>query len=123
MAEMNGYGAARRSAMLVAPVLVLALAVAGCTRKEERMYFDGKYYPAKARAADKSDRKAFVVTVRRIKQGLRGAREAGRHAGMRYCLKNFGTSEIEWTLGPDRPVAQLDISGGRLSLGGRCVPW
>ena len=95
---MNGYGAARRSAMLVAPVLVLvlALAVAGCTRKEERMYFDGKYYPAKARAADKSDRKAFVVTVRRIKQGLRG---------------------------PDRPVAQLDISGGRLSLGGRCVPW
>ncbi len=87
------------------------------------MYFDGKYYPIKARASDKADRKTFTVSVRRADQGLAGAREAGRYGGKQYCLKNYGTSEIRWIVGPDTPQSALGYSGGRLALSGTCVLW
>jgi len=110
----------RRGAVLVAAV-GLALAVSGCTKKSDRVLFNGAYYPTKARAADKSDRTLFTVSVRRADQGLAGAREAGRHAGKKYCLTNFGTSEIAWTVGPDASAAALTGSG--FTLSGKCVLW
>lgn len=104
-------------------LLVAGLALAGCSKKSERVYFDGNYYPAKGRAVDKSDRQSFTLTVRRAGQGLKGARAAGRHGGKTYCLKYFGTSEIEWTVGPDAPAAALGAESGRLTLRGRCILW
>ncbi|WP_397543920.1 hypothetical protein [Roseovarius salis] len=104
-------------------VLVAGLAAAGCTRKEQRVYFDGNYYPTKARAADRSDRQSFTLSVRRADQGLAGARAAGRHGGKKYCLTHYGTSEIEWTVGPDAPAEALGAGSGRLSMSGRCILW
>ncbi|WP_306116643.1 MULTISPECIES: hypothetical protein [unclassified Roseovarius] len=99
-----------------------ALMLAGCTNKDKRVYFDGKYYPAKAKKV-KGDRESFVVNVRKASQGLPGAREAGRHAGTRYCVETFGYSEIDWQIGPDAEDAQLSTSKGNLVLRGRCKVW
>ena len=104
-------------------LLVATVAVAGCSKKSERVYFNGNYYPHKARAVDKSDRKRFTVSIRRADQGMAGAREAGRYGGKQYCLKNYGTSEIEWRVGPDAPDAVLAQQPGRLTFSGECVLW
>lgn len=109
---------------LTIAVLAAAVAIAGCSKKSERVYFNGNYYPTKARAADRSDRQSFTVAVRRADQGLAGAREAGRYGGKQYCLKNYGTSEIEWTVGPDAPDASLGRSrGSSIVFSGRCILW
>ena len=104
-------------------LLTMAMAVAGCANKSERVLFDGNYYPTKARAADKSDRQNFNVSVRRAAEGLRGARAAALHAGQQYCLKNYGTSEIAWTVAPDAPQATNLGSSGNLVASGRCLLW
>lgn len=113
-------GAARTVLIVLAAV---ALGVAGCTRKSDRLLFNGAYYPVKARTVDKGERTRFSVSVRRADQGLAGAREAGRHGGKQYCLEKFGTSEIEWTLGPDATDAALTGGGSGMVMTGKCVIW
>ena len=119
-AMQNSRGMRRILALALCAGLV---AVSGCAKKSERVFFDGKYYPTKARAADKSDRHSFVVSVRRADQGLKGARAAGDYGGKQYCLKHYGTSEIRWSVGPDAPAAALARSGSGLAFSGRCVLW
>lgn len=108
---------------LATALLVAGVAVSACTNRDERVYFEGNYYPTKARAADRSDRQAFTLSVRRAGQGLEGARAAGRHGGKKYCLTNYGTSEIDWTVGPEAPARALGAESGRLSMSGRCMLW
>ena len=108
---------------LTAGMMIALLALSACTQRSARLLFDGNYYPTREKAADRSDRKAFTVTVRRADQGLDGAREAGRHAGSKYCIENFGTSEIEWQSGPDDAPESLVVSNGNLLLAGRCFTW
>ena len=103
-------------------MLVAVLTLSACVEKEKRVFFDGKYFPAKAKHV-KGDRQSFSVSVRKAGQSLTGAREAGRHAGVRHCIENFGTSEIDWSQGPDAEDGQLILSGGSLILKGKCVLW
>ncbi|MFB9150776.1 hypothetical protein [Roseovarius ramblicola] len=103
-------------------LLVVALA-AGCTERSERVLFDGNYYPAKARG-EREDRSEFTATVRRADNGIEGAQKAAVHEATRYCLRNFGTSEITWAgvpAGEDDPA--YIRSGDRLSVSGRCAIW
>ena len=102
--------------------LLTVCAVAACAKKEERVLFNGQYYPTKSKSASE-DRQGFVVSVKRATKGLDGAREAGRLEGTKYCLKNFGTSDIKWVQGPDAENGTLNISGGNLNLTGSCVTW
>lgn len=111
-----------RSFASLALVLAGGLGVAGCANNSDRVYFNGNYYPAKAKR-DKDVTQGFVVTVQRVSKGLDGAREAGRYEGTRYCIKTFGTSEIDWVRGPDAKDGTLQVSGSRLVLSGRCVTW
>lgn len=108
----------RYLALLLSAILMLG----ACASKDARVYFDGKYYPTKAKKAS-DDLKAFTVSVRRTNQGLTGAREAGRHAGIAYCIKNFGYSEIDWIRSPDAEERVLRMSNGNLVLEGRCRVW
>jgi hypothetical protein len=109
-----------RNALLA---LIACTMVAGCTERAKRVLFDGKYYPTREKAVSKDDRAAFVVTVRKAAQGIDGAREAGRHGGSKYCIKNFGTSQIEWVNGPDDPAETLQLNNGNLTVSGRCITW
>lgn len=102
-------------------ILIALLAVSGCTRPGERVMFDGKYYPTKARKGE--TREQFTVTVRRAAQGIDGAREAGRFEATRYCIETVGDSTIHWTRGPDGAGGPLVTEGGNLVLSGSCVKW
>ncbi len=99
-----------------------AMLLGACEDKAQRVFFAGNYYPSKA-SSSKDDREAFVVSVRKADQGLTGAREAGRYEGVKYCIKNFGSSEIDWVRGPDAKDGTLLIQDGKLILQGRCVTW
>lgn len=105
-------------------MLVIAVAIAACGKREDtRVLFDGNFYKAKTSAVSKDDRKIFETVVRQPEQGINGALAAGEHDAKGYCLKNFGTSEIEWTRGPFDTSAPLYAEGGRLTLNGSCILW
>lgn len=106
---------------LLAGSLAAILALGACAKPGARMLFEGNYYPAKAKKGE--TREDVIVTVRRIDQGLKGAREAGRHEATRYCVETVGDSTIEWLRGPDAEEGVLLTQGGNLVLQGRCVKW
>lgn len=104
-------------------ILLCAVLVAGCTKREERVLFDGKYYPAKVRA-ERGDRRVFTASVGRAGRGVEGARKAAVHEATRHCIANFGTSTIEWKgarEGQEGPV--FTRSGDRVSVSGTCTIW
>ncbi|WP_093030890.1 hypothetical protein [Roseovarius azorensis] len=104
-------------------VLLMLAVLAGCTERKERVLFDGNHYPPKSRA-EKDDRRNFTASVSRANRGIEGAQKAVVHEATRYCLENFGTSEIAWAVsaqGGEGPV--YTRSGDRVSVAGRCVIW
>lgn len=102
--------------LAAAAALVL---VSACTDSSKRIAFDGQYFRAKAKKVDKT-RHAFTVRVRDVSRSLEGAIEAGRHEGISYCVDNFGSSAIEWTVGPDTPPEELQITDNTLVFQGVC---
>jgi len=111
----------RRHALAVV-LLGATVALSGCADRAAQVRFNGEYYPAKV-SRDRDAREELQVTVRRVDRGLTGAREAGRYEAMRYCLKEFGTSDVDWVNGPDAEDGRLQVSNGRLLLSGECVTW
>jgi hypothetical protein len=107
----------------LASLLAGTLALTACGAGEERVTFDGLAFRASAAPVDRrADRSEFDVRVRNATQSLDGAREAGRFEGTKYCINNYGTSRIEWTVGPDTEASRLVLSNGDLALRGRCTP-
>ena len=107
---------------IIGLVIAAGLTLSACAKPGERVLFDGKYYPAKV-SKGKDARENFTVTVRRANQGLPGAREAGRYEATRYCIKNFGDSKIEWSVGPDSDQALISDGGDTVVLRGTCNTW
>ncbi|MEM8582075.1 MAG: hypothetical protein AAGF50_12840 [Pseudomonadota bacterium] len=101
---------------------IAALAACG-ERDQQRVLFDGVYFRTKAKAVDKADRQSFVVNVPKVQRSFNGAREAGRFEGTRYCLSNYGTSEILWSIGPDTADGRLVVENNDFNFRGRCVLW
>ncbi|MEM1005110.1 MAG: hypothetical protein AAF496_14935 [Pseudomonadota bacterium] len=88
---------------------------------EDKILFDGKSFRAKAKSVDKKqDPLNFTVVINNASSSLNGAREAGRYEGTRFCVQNFGSSRIAWTVGPDTEPDQLRISDDKLTLAGTC---
>ena len=101
--------------------LVATAGLAACNRANEDILFDGQKYKTKAsREAD--DRAVFLVAITPVSASLDGAREAGRYEGTVYCIENYGTSRIDWTVGPDTDPAKLTINDDTLVLKGECNP-
>jgi len=112
-----------RSYRMGAVALLALTLAAGCTDRDERVFFDGNYYPGKVRG-DRDDRRDFTATVRRAGRGVEGAQKAAVYEATRYCLESFGTSEITWAgvaEGQEGPVYAR--SGDRMSVRGRCIIW
>ncbi|SEQ39732.1 hypothetical protein [Thalassovita taeanensis] len=109
---------------VAAAVMALAL-VAGCNGKvlnpnSTRVAFEGLYFKARL-SASKEDKQDFTVTVSPASQGLSAAREAGRYEATKYCVSNYGSSEVIWGVGPDSPDSALVITDDVLALNGRCT--
>jgi hypothetical protein len=52
---------------------------------------------------------------------LVGAREAGRYEATKYCINQYGTSDIAWVSGPDVEDGSLTINNDELQLRGACT--
>lgn len=107
----------------VTAVLLLSLGAACSTpvSSANRVLFDGNYYRSKAKVVDKKVSPTdFTVTVNGVSQSLDGAREAGRHEGIKFCIQNFGSSRINWKVGPDTEPQNLRISDDKLTFAGTC---
>lgn len=105
-------------------VLCATVAVAGCNRKKNRanlITYDGIEFRTEAKAVDKKASLAdFYVRVQGAAISLDAARKAGRDRAYRYCIENYGTSDIDWIVGPDTDPAQLQLVDGALTLRGTC---
>lgn len=104
--------------------LVLAtLGLAACSgeRRADRVAFDGVFFRSSASSIDRV-RENFEVSVTPVSASLDGAREAGRYEATRYCIENYGSSDITWSAGPDADEGTLTLSGDSLLLRGMCTP-
>ncbi|MGH1425333.1 MAG: hypothetical protein ACRBBU_11440 [Pseudooceanicola sp.] len=107
------------------------VAVSGCSVLQgagrlasfnNRQTFEGFYYPARV-AVDPTAAEKFEIAVSRATQSLSGAKEAGRYAAVKYCLKQFGQTDITWSISPDMDDAALTIADDTLTLRGECKGW
>ncbi|WP_323783506.1 hypothetical protein [Thalassovita sp.] len=107
-------------------LLLTAGLLAGCGVRDKiqgansRVAFDGMYFKARLNA-DKDDKMAFTISVAPVSQGLDPAREAGRYEATKYCVSEFGNSEVDWSAGPDAKAENLTIADDTLQLAGRCL--
>ncbi|WP_299742008.1 hypothetical protein [uncultured Tateyamaria sp.] len=111
-----------RPTLLTGALLIAALLLSACQeRRSERVAFDGVFFRATSGKVDK-EREQFEIGVSPVSASLEGAREAGRYEAVRYCIKQFGSSDIVWIEGPDAEDGRLRISGDKLLLRGTCTP-
>ena len=113
-------------------IVVLALAasvLASCgaterLRSKKGLFFDGHQFRTRAEQVGE-EHEEFAVSVFRASQSVAGAREAGRHAAVTYCIKQYGRSEIDWAAGqgPDDEALPRRIVDDTLGLRGRCKGW
>lgn len=103
-------------------IILLAVALTACSDKEETgLRFDGQYYKTKAKKSEES-RAVFTVTATPVSSSLEGAMSAAEYEGTRYCIANFGTSVIQWTVGPKTDPKQIHVVDNTLTFQGRCNP-
>lgn len=116
-----------RTGVLV--LLLSATALTSCSGKglrdsfrgnKERVTFEGYRYKAKAQKVSKENRDHFTVTVSRATQSLTGARQAGGYEAVKYCIKEYGTSKMDWITGPDSEV--IIPVNDKIELEGYCRP-
>ncbi|MDX2483112.1 MAG: hypothetical protein QNK42_05580 [Pseudodonghicola sp.] len=98
------------------------LAVGGCTNKDKQIRFDGQHFKTKAKAVDRKVSVAeFTVEIKKVSQSLKGARAAGGYAGTRYCVTKYGSSGIDWAIGPETAPETLVIDRDTLTFRGTCL--
>ena len=103
-------------------VLVASTLVAGCSgtiRNVNAVKFDGHYFAGRA-SKSSADPHGFSVRIRNAAKSIAGAREAARYEATIYCIQQFGTSDIIWSIGPDDE--EISLSNRSLTLAGRCSP-
>ena len=112
----------RRHLRALATVVVASTLVAACsgtTRNVNAVKFDGHYFAGRA-SKSSLDPHGFFVRIRNAAKSIAGAREAARYEATIYCIEQFGTSDIIWSIGPDDEA--ISLSNRSLTLAGRCNP-
>ncbi len=112
----------RRHLHALATVVVASTLVAACSgtiRNVNAVKFDGHYFAGRASKSG-ADPHGFSVRIRNAAKSIAGAREAARYEATIYCIQQFGTSDIIWSIGPDDEA--ISLSNRSLTLAGRCDP-
>ena len=112
----------RRHLSALAKVVVASTLVAACSgtiRNVNAVKFDGHYFAGRT-SKSSADPHGFSVRIRNAAKSIAGAREAARYEATIYCIQQFGTSDIIWSIGPDDEV--ISLSNRSLTLAGRCDP-
>lgn len=117
--EATYHGLARGAAVAALGLLALG----GCNAdKDKQMRFDGVHFKTKVQPVDrKVSITEFTAEVKKASQSLEGARAAGEHAGTRYCVVNYGSSRIDWQIGPETDPTTLVLDKDTLTFRGTCL--
>ncbi|MFK7879168.1 hypothetical protein [Roseobacter sp.] len=99
-------------------VLFLGCALAACSNEAEKIAFDGHFFKTDLDGLDA--RHEFQVKASPVSASLLGAKEAARYAATVFCVNEYGSSAIEWVVGPDDPDETLPIANDTLTLQGAC---
>lgn len=102
-------------------VSTMVLSACGKNYGDRRVRFDGEVFRGNAKALDRADRRGFVATAGPVSRSLKGAREAVRYEGTKYCIRWFGVSDIDWVVDPLAEGATLPIDNDKIILRGTCV--
>ncbi|SCZ63607.1 hypothetical protein SAMN04488118_10592 [Epibacterium ulvae] len=110
-----------RTTALIATLAVTLVAACDKLNEGKRTRYDGVPFAVKTKALDKKRNRAlFEVTVRDANRSLKGARLAAIHEGTRYCIENYGNSDINWQDDPQEEEAALRLSGSSALFQGTC---
>lgn len=107
-------------------LLALITATAACDRIQNlrpgssRAEFDGVRFRAKL-STPTDDKRDILITVTPVAVNPEAALEAGRYEATKYCLNRYGGSDTAWTVGPDQPVEDLQVTDDTITLRGRCA--
>lgn len=106
----------------------LVATLAGCERAKEKLTrnsftYEGVTFKTKVEKS-KESRQDFRVVVRNATSGLTGSREAARVAAARYCIDNYGSTDMTFAgQSPDSDNEELTLTDGKLVFSGRCAGW
>ncbi|WP_298969901.1 hypothetical protein [uncultured Roseobacter sp.] len=102
----------------VVSILMLSGALMACTSEAEKITFDGQFY--RTDLDDLDERHKFQVTASPVSASLLGAKEAARYEATVFCVNEYGSSAIDWVIGPDDADETLPIANDTLTLQGAC---
>lgn len=102
-------------------VVLMAASLGGCERagifRSDIPVFDGQRFRGQVKSERKA-RETFTVTINQVSKSAAGAVAAAEYKATQHCIKYFGTSDIDWIVGPEaRP---LPVTGDVLALRGVC---
>lgn len=102
-------------------ILMVTATALGCTKRDERVTFDGVYFRSKSKSIS-DDRRDFNIEVNKAVQAPNAARQAAAYEATRYCIREWGTSRILWAADPLDENTSLRLENGDLNVQGRCNP-
>ncbi|ASP21742.1 hypothetical protein ANTHELSMS3_03090 [Antarctobacter heliothermus] len=111
--------------MMVRVICILAVAatLGGCERagmfKRNAPVFDGERFRTTAKS-ERKNRQDFVINVSGVSKSMKGAIAAGEYKAVQHCIEFFGTSEIDWIVGPDTDPQALVVTGDNITFRGTC---
>ncbi len=109
-------------------VISLLVGLTACEQAKDKLtrnsfFYEGNTFKTKVEKS-RDDRQDFRVIVRNATQGLTGSREAARVAANRYCIENYGSTDIAYAgQSPDSENDALTLTDGQLVFVGRCAGW
>ncbi len=121
---MTGLSFAIRSAI----ALTLAVPLMGCDQAKAKLarnsyFYQGVTFKSKIEKS-KESRQDFRVVVPNASKGLTGAREAARVGANRYCIENYGSTDMTYAgQSPDSENEDLILTDGKLVFSARCAGW
>jgi hypothetical protein len=106
--------------------LIGVLSVSACGNKRsvtgvERKSFDGAFFKTGAKKLSKDDISYITAYAKPASQSVTGARAAVAYEGTKYCIENFGTSKINWSMDPRNEETTLPNDKDELIAQGRCL--
>ncbi|MGP6085519.1 hypothetical protein [Antarctobacter jejuensis] len=104
-------------------LMMISVVLAGCGGGGKGLFhrdsplFDGQRFGGSVKAA-RSDRQSFVVTINGVSKSPEGAIAAAEYKATQHCIEYFGTSDVDWQVGPQ--TTPLPVSNDTLTLRGSC---
>jgi len=113
--------------MILGLSALMLAGAAGCDRAKSAFsrggyVEDGVRFKPRVQGS-KEDRAEFSVSVRSAERSPEGAREAARVEATRYCIKQYGNSDITWDGQSPEDEEIVIAEDGNIYMSGRCSTW